>query len=85
MPNYQYLGCGQTVTKTSKQGNQYLQRCIYVAPIKDDGSLASSANVYLMGDKTTIVENAQLVPGDKIFLDFNHRGFLADMRKVPKG
>lgn len=82
MPKYQYLGCGQTVTKTSKAGNQYLQRCVYLAPMKSDGSLAASINVYLMGDKVTIPDQPGVVPGVSIFCDFNNKGYLEEFRPI---
>lgn len=84
MPKYKYLGCGQTVTKTSKAGNQYLQRCVYAAPILADGGTASAINVYLMGDKVTIPDDPQLNVGDTVFVDFNNKGYLEDFRVIPK-
>lgn len=84
MPKYKYLGCGQTVTKTSKAGNQYLQRCVYCAPLLSDGSTASAINVYLMGEKVTIPDEAGLAFGDTVFVDFNNRGYLEDFRVIPK-
>lgn len=84
MPKYMYLGSGQTVTKTSKAGNQYLQRCVFLAPIKDDGSLAASTNVYLMGDNVGLPDSLGLLNGNIVFADFNHRGYLVDFRLVPK-
>jgi hypothetical protein len=84
MPKYQYLGCGQTVSKTSKAGNQYLQRCVYLAPILKDGGTASSINVYLMGDLVTIPDSQQLTGGDLVFVDFTNKGYVDDFRKLPK-
>lgn len=84
MPKYQYLGCGQTVTKTSKAGNQYLQRCVYVAPILQDGSTASAINVYLTGERVTIPDSSNLAYQDLVFVDFNNKGFVEDFRKLPK-
>ncbi len=83
MPKYKYLGCGQTVTKTSKAGNQYLQRCVYAAPILADGSTASAINVYLTGDKVTVPDSANLSHGDMVFVDFNSKGFVEDFRALP--
>lgn len=84
MPTYKYLGAGQTVTKTSKAGNQYLQRVVYVAPILKDGGTASAVNVYLMGDDVSIPDQKDLAYGDSVFVDFNHKGYLEDFRVLPK-
>lgn len=85
MPKYQYLGSGPIQSKTSKDGTrQYLQRCIYLAPVKDDGSGTGSAtNVYLIGDRVNIIDDAKLVPSDFCFADFSHKGYLVDLRAIP--
>lgn len=84
MPKYKYLDCGSSFTATSKAGNQYLKRCVMLAPIKDDGTLASSVNVYLMGDRVNLPDSLSLTHGDIVFADFNNRGYLVDFRAVPK-
>ena len=84
MPNYKYLGCGNTVTKTSKAGNQYLQRVVYLAPILEDGSTASAVNVYLTGERTQIPDKLNLAYNDTVFGDFNHKGYIEDIRLIPK-
>lgn len=80
MPRYKYLGCGDLTSRTSKSGNQYMQRCIYVAPVKEDGSTASSCNVYLIGSSVDLFSPEKVLAGDEIFLDFNHKGYLVDLR-----
>lgn len=87
IPKYKYLGCGDLTSRTAKSGNQYLSRCIFVAPYKDDGSLASSANVFLIGSSVDLFDPAKVKPGADLFLDFNHKGYLVDLRifKVPEG
>ena len=85
MPKYQYLGSGPVTTRTTKDGSkQYLQRCIYLAPVKDDGSgTASAVNIYLIGDRVNIVEDQKISPADYVFADFTHKGYLTDLRQIP--
>lgn len=85
MPKYQYLGSGPVTTRTTKDGSkQYLQRCIYLAPVKDDGSgTASAVNIYLIGDRVNIVEDQKINPADYVFADFTHKGYLTDLRQIP--
>lgn len=80
IPRYKYLGCGDLTSRTAKSGNQYMQRCIYVAPVKDDGSTAASCNVYLIGSSVDLFDPAKVVVGEDLFLDFNHKGYLTDLR-----
>lgn len=74
------MGCGDLTSRTAKSGNQYMQRCIYVAPVKDDGSTAASCNVYLIGSSVDLFDPAKVVVGEDLFLDFNHKGYLTDLR-----
>lgn len=83
MPKCVYLGCGPIVTKTSKAGNQYLQRCVTLQPIKKDGEVAAGINVYLMADDVNLPDSLNLKCGSTVFLDFNHKGFLEEMRLIP--
>lgn len=84
MPKYKYLACGPIVTKTSKAGNQYLQRCVYVTSVLQDGSTASAINVYLTKDKVTVPDDSDLACGDMVFVDFNNKGFVEDFRALPR-
>lgn len=61
-----------------------MQRCVYVAPVKDDGSTASSTNVYLIGSAVEMFDPSKAQPGESVFLDFNHKGYLVDFRQLKK-
>lgn len=86
MPKYQFLGSSPITQKTTKDGSkQYLQRCIYVAPVKEDGSgTASATNIYLIGDRVNIIDDHKIKPSDFVFADFNHKGYLVDLRTIPE-
>lgn len=85
MPKYQFLGQGPVTTRKSKDGSkEYLQRCIYLAPVRADGSgTASAVNVYLIGDRVNALDDMKVSPSDYVFADFNHKGWLDDIRKIP--
>lgn len=84
IPQYKYLGCGEIQTKTSAAGAIRQYRCIYVVPVKDDGSTTSSTNLYLSGSALAKFDPSKVQLGESVFLDFNHKGFLVDLRQLKK-
>lgn len=84
MPKYKYMGSGPLAMKTSKAGKEYVQRWINVCEYKTDGTVCAPYNVYLIGDQALEIDNrSEIVPGCDLFLDFNHKGYLQDMRVLP--